>query len=413
MSSKDGDTAQAPGPHHISDVDTWGKPDRNYYIYIVLSFLLGFLGFDHYYLRSYDTGFKKMVVNIFGLGFWYFWDLIQIMKNGKDIRKEGLNSPMDWIRGIGRGTFVPPPQPTQEGGKPPTYEAPKSYLVYTFLAMFFGWLGADYFYLGEYAKGLGKLLSVFNIFLFLFGILWVLWDSFNAFFRTKSIMKDGISPPPPFSIFFSKIDAKPLFKVVEVKEDEEKEKDKSWFPVLPSFSLPWRELYRELVVPLLQPTVSSTAQKVNQGIRIGEKAVALGTSALATAPAMVSAVKAQVENAAKMATNPADALKAATAAAATTSVITTPAAAVAESAFKMMPTVGQQDGVIGKINEIASAAETARKAATVVQQGGAMFDAMHGQQASGAGPVIAGTLTALVIAGGAKGLYDFISKQYG
>jgi hypothetical protein len=32
---------------------------------------------------------------------------------------------------------------------------------------------------------------------------------------------------------------------------------------------------------------------------------------------------------------------------------------------------------------------------------------------AGPGPVIAGSLTALIIAGGLKGFYDFISKQYG
>ncbi len=205
-------------PHHISDVDTWGHPDRNYYIFIVLSFLFGFLGLDHYYLRSYDTGFKKMIVNILGLGFWYFWDLIQIMRDGKTIRTEGINSPLDWIRGIGRGTFTAPPP--QGGADTQNFEAPKSYLVYTFLAVCFGWLGADRFYIGETVQGFAKLFSVFNIFLFLFGLIWIAWDAYNAFFRTKSIMADGITSPPPYNFFFKKpIDAKALFSVVEVKSE--------------------------------------------------------------------------------------------------------------------------------------------------------------------------------------------------
>ena len=39
--------------------------------------------------------------------------------------------------------------------------------------------------------------------------------------------------------------------------------------------------------------------------------------------------------------------------------------------------------------------------------------AMTTSDGAGAGGVIAGTLTALLIAGGLKGTYDFISKQYG
>ena len=45
---------------------------------------------------------------------------------------------------------------------------------------------------------------------------------------------------------------------------------------------------------------------------------------------------------------------------------------------------------------------------SMVQRGGGASDA-----GSGPGPVIAGTLTALVLAGGLKGMYDIISKQYG
>jgi hypothetical protein len=44
--------------------------------------------------------------------------------------------------------------------------------------------------------------------------------------------------------------------------------------------------------------------------------------------------------------------------------------------------------------------------------GGALSPAVDASS-GGAGAVIAGTLTALIVAGGLKGTYDFISKQYG
>jgi TM2 domain-containing membrane protein YozV len=446
MSSSE-DTKETKGAdvmksHHISDVDTWGNPDRNFYVYIVLSFLFGFLGFDHYYLRSYDTGFKKMLVNVLGLGFWYFWDLIQLMRDGKTIRKEGLNSPMDWIRGIGRGTFTMPPPPTaQEGGKPPsTFQSPKSYIVYTLLAVCFGWLGADQFYIGQTVRGFVKLLSVFNIFLFLFGLLWVAWDAFNAFFRTDSIMKEGITAPPPYSMFFGKIEAKPLFKVVEIKADQvEKEKPAgSW---IPSFSIPWREIYRELVVPVIQPTVAPTVQKFQQGIKVGEKAVALGTSALAAGPALISNIKGQVEKAATMAAMPGSlaaapgvipglpqglpgaipglsqalpqtqGLSGAIPPQALPQTQGLSGAIPASSGNPAQARIGgsENDSVLEKINELAGMAEAARQGVQAMTGGGERRDREQG----GAGPVIAGTLTALIIAGGAKGFYDFIAKQYG
>lgn len=34
--------------HHISDVDTWGGRDRNFFVFACLSLTLGFFGFDHF-----------------------------------------------------------------------------------------------------------------------------------------------------------------------------------------------------------------------------------------------------------------------------------------------------------------------------------------------------------------------------
>jgi TM2 domain-containing membrane protein YozV len=363
-------TQTDPVPHHVSDVDTWGHPDRNYYVFVALTFFLGFFGLDHVYLRSYDTATKKLLMNVLGFGMWYVWDLIQVSREGQLIRKEGLNSPLDWIRGIGRGTFVPlPSDGAQEGGK--QYAAPKSYVMYTVLAILLGFVGADKFYIGKTWQGVAKVFSVFNIFLFMFGLLWVAWDGFNAFFRTPSVLKDGISVPFPYNFLFrDTVDAQKLFKVVEVKEEEP---GKPWsfmdmLPALPSLPslpiLPWRELYRELVVPLLQPTVGVTIQRANTAVDIARNAASLGTSTLAKAPGMVAELAQTV-----------------------TSLPSSPLGA---------------PSTIDAIQQIANA-----KQATRGQTGGGQVS-----ETGGPGPVLAGALTALLIAGGAKGLYDYIGKVY-
>jgi TM2 domain-containing membrane protein YozV len=95
-------------PHHISDVDTWKHPDRNYYVFAILSILFGLLGMDHFYLRSFHTGIMKIILNVCTFGLWYFWDVTQVVYDGKKIREEGLTSPFDWICGIGRGVFTSP-----------------------------------------------------------------------------------------------------------------------------------------------------------------------------------------------------------------------------------------------------------------------------------------------------------------
>ena len=340
------DTFHLPVPHHISDVNTWGYADRNYYVFVVLSFLFGFFGLDHFYLRSFDTGTKKLIFNVLGLGIWYLWDILQISTEGAAVRQNGLNSPLDWIRGIGRGVFKPLPmeiktkdkedkegkegkedsdkKPIHGGAnknakvnekinkndkdakankvnekannksdnkndkkKEPEYAAPKSYLLYTFLAIFLGMFGADKFYIGQTKQGLAKLFSVFNIFLFLFGLLWVAWDAVHAFFMTGSVMKEGIAVPMPYSFFFKEpVEASKLFRVVEVKEEEE-ESSKSfslsdWLPSLPTFG--FHQFYMDFIVPLLQPTVGVGIQRGQQAVTVGTSAVGLASAALGTGP---------------------------------------------------------------------------------------------------------------------------------
>ncbi len=342
------DSFSTPTPHHISDTDVWGPPDRNYYIFVALTFLLGFFGLDHFYMRSNETAMKKFLMNVGGLGFWYIWDILQVLTDGKRIRKEGLNSPFDWIRGIGRGTFQPLPADGVKTGKKTEYAAPKSYIIYTILAVCVGFLGMDKFYLGETWKGVAKLFSTLNIFLFLFGLFWVAWDAFHAIFMTKSIMEEGITTPMPFNFLFKKpIDAAALFKVQPVVETAED--DSGLFGFLPSFASPARALYRELVVPVLQPTVGTAISTAGKLASAGTTAAALGTSMLAKGPALAQQVAQQVQ---------ADTLQ--------------------------------------TVQQLA--------AAKAAQKGGSVAS-------DGPGPILAGAITALVLAGGLKGISDFLHQR--
>jgi TM2 domain-containing membrane protein YozV len=213
-------------PSHISDINHWKHPDRNFYVFIVLSFVFGFLGIDHFYLRSFGTGIQKFGFNLVSLGMWYFWDLIQIVSEGQKVQEEGLSSPFDWIRGIGRGVFERPTGSgggggAQSGGGGTVMMAQKDIFIYSMLTLMFGIFGLDKLYLGEPLQAVAKLLTCFNIFIFLFGWLWVVWDIVKVFLFTDSLMKNGISPPPPFSFMFTKpISAQELFIPRPVSAEE-------------------------------------------------------------------------------------------------------------------------------------------------------------------------------------------------
>jgi len=185
---------------HVSDVDTWGGADRNWYVFVTLSVLFGLVGGDHFYLRSFKTGFQKAFLNLLTFGAWHWWDLSQIIWQRETVMKEGLSSPLDWIRNIGRGVFVAP------GASP--LVADKSYVLFALLAVFFGLLGADKFYMGSWIQGLAKLILCFNLFTFLIGWAWVAWDAFHATFLTEDILKNGIEAPVILNTVFGPIDSK-------------------------------------------------------------------------------------------------------------------------------------------------------------------------------------------------------------
>lgn len=376
MSTDMNEEFSKPIPHHISDVDVWLHPDRNFYLFIALTFLFGFFGLDHMYLRSNETAYKKFLLNIFGLGIWYFWDIIQVLKDGKYVREHGLNSPFDWIRGIGRGMFT---APAAKGGNAKNkdakeYAAPKSYVIYTVLAVLLGIFGADKFYLGNTWQGLAKLFSVFNIFLFLFGLLWVVWDAFHAFFMTKSVLEDNVTPPVPYSWVFDPIDAN-QFKVQEVKDEPKKAGFSLPIPSLPT--LPLKELYNELVVPLLQPTIGTGIQSATKVMSVGTKAAGLGTAALAAGPAFVGNLTNQMNQQVDQAVQQ----------------------AIAGTVEKPIGTS------IEDVQKVAAAAAANRTNPAVQAGGGSSIGS------SGVGPVLAGAFTAIVLAGGLKGAFEFFSKQ--
>jgi TM2 domain-containing membrane protein YozV len=418
--------------HHISDIDTWKHADRNYFVFVILSVLLGLLGVDHFYLRSFHTGMMKIVFNIFTLGMWHYWDLIQIVYDGRKIREEGLTSTVDWICGIGRGVFTS--AKTDADSK--KYVAEKSYLIYAALAIFFGFLGADKFYMGETWQGVAKLLSVFNIFLFLFGFLWVLWDSFHALFMTKSILENGISAPLPYNMFFKEaIDGK-QFLVTHLVTPEDaakggfsgidlnpfslfnklKDEIENMIPAVPLQSISYKGLYSDLVVPFMTPTVVAAinaSKSTDPIIKMPE---------LPDAPTMPGLAKLGLPTSipplpgipgmptpsvpsAGIGMPISQAPAAPTAAAPTVATAAPTVAAPVSANLPSAPATGTAAASVSAPNgpKVAFAPMPVQK-----QSGGA-----RNEFTAGPGPAIAGVLTAVVIAGGLKGFYDIISKQYG
>jgi len=360
---KEGNYTEPPfvKPIHSSDIDHWKFPERNYYVFICLSFILGFFGVDHFYIRSFGTGMQKLIFNIFSLGLWYFWDIVQIVSDSNRVKAEGLTSPFDWIRGIGRGIFEDPvakAEAMQNGGK--IARSKKDIALYAIFAILFGIFGLDKLYVGAPWQAAAKLLACFNIFIFLFGWMWVIWDIVKVLFFTDSVLKDGISPPPPFNFLFPEsIKADDLFVPSEVsKEELLAEQRAPWFGGMPGVMdlSTFRFFYKELAVPLLQPTVGTSLQTADKTIKTTEKAAAVGNEVMATGPKIAAAV---TEN---------------------------------------LATIANPDKMMEQVQAAALAKAASR------QTGGGSSD-------MSSGPIIAGTLVAVVLAGAGKFVSELLSSK--
>jgi TM2 domain-containing membrane protein YozV len=368
-------------PHHYSDIDYWRYPERNFYVFIGLSFFLGFFGLDHFYLRSFSTAIQKFIFNLFTFGMWYFWDLVQIVNDSKKVRAEGLTSPFDWIRGIGRGVFIDPVQKAEDEKDPSAsvIRTKKDFVVYALLTIFCGLFGIDKFYVGLPWEGLTKFFTCFFPLTFLFGWMWVFYDIMHAVIYPDSVVHGAISTPPPYNLFFgSGLSGEPLFMPERVSKTQLAKEmagvggqgSGQGSGGMDTF----RFLYRELAVPLLQPTVGTAIQQVSHGAAVADKAVTVGKELVGTVPKVAAAVTEQVE----AVTNP--------------------------------------DRLMGQIQAAAAAkAATASAAAAVTgtgqKGGGSSRSSGSSSSSSRSGPIIAGTLSAVVIAGAVKVISELLSDK--
>lgn len=404
----------------MSDIDFWKFPDRSYYVFICLSFMLGFFGLDHFYLRSFGTGMQKFMFNIISLGLWYLWDVLQIIYEGDKVKKEGLSSPFDWIRGIGRGVFM---KPLAKGEKPGVvYESKKDILIYALLTLTAGIFGLNKFYIGNTWQGIAQIATTFNILTFFFGLAWALYDTVYILFFTESVIKDGITVPPPYSFFFDTTPAKDLFMPQEVTEEkgkngkegnDGKEGEGFGIPGLPKIPLPsmdtFRFLYKELAVPLLKPSVGVTVQKVQEGVELTEKAVDVGQEVVGTIPKVASAVTTQIQNV----TNPEkmmEKIKEAAQAKVNERLGAAGSALQAKTEAVGSALQAKSDAVGSALQAKTDALVPPGAAAlgkALAQVGGAAVASTE----LGSGPIIAGTLTAITLAGAVKVIAELLSQH--
>jgi len=397
---------------HVSDVDTWGGPDRSYYEFVVISVLLGLVGGDHIYLRSFKTAGLKALVNLFTFGSWYWWDLIQIFTDGTTVKTEGLSSPLDWIRNIGRGVFV------DKAKDPNEYVSQKSYITFVLCSVFLGIFAADKFYMGDYIAGIAKIVLCLNIFTFLIGWLWAAYDAWNAVFSEKEILEHGIPglllPRVSGEVFKLKPKREggnaivaSVLGSVGLSEDSgiggAFAKWIRWILCVLGLSSEKKTCEPPTYVPPTaassaassanNPKESANAKDAKESVKesANESAIATGNANKSTIPMGKPNESANAKESAKESVN-----ESANATEEDTRKATT-------QRVEFAPT--QRGGAYVGNETVQEGGPSNARAGE-----GGPSNARAGE--GGPGPVVAGALTAVVIAAGLKSTYDFISQQY-
>jgi len=135
-------------------VDGVPRPDKTTWWLRFYSTALGFLGADHFYLRSPLTGLLKGVT-LGGFLLWYLWDVAQVWSEMDRVAMYGMSLPMDSYLGVGQGQIYD----TRKAGSGETqYAAQSSYSLW-WLGNVFGCLGLNSLVTGEYAKAFRQCIE--------------------------------------------------------------------------------------------------------------------------------------------------------------------------------------------------------------------------------------------------------------
>lgn len=169
----------------------WGGPWYSYWTLVVATIFFGFIGGDHFWLRSPTTGFLKLIGNFMTLGLWYIYDILQILGEPEQVQKHGLSIPGLGPAGIGAGMF------TDNNPGAQTSKSPFKFLAY--LALVCLPFGFDFFIAGDSSGGIARLMTTILFFLWPFGFIWGSINMIRAIFMPRSLFEDGTYRMFPFN----------------------------------------------------------------------------------------------------------------------------------------------------------------------------------------------------------------------
>jgi TM2 domain-containing membrane protein YozV len=160
----------------------WKKSTLNYNWYWFLTTFLGWTGLDMLYLRSPMMAIVKIVVNIFTLGYYWFYDAMEATFNKEQVQMAGPTMPFYGPLGVAAGMFMGRPGTDEDRSKHAYF------LIYGVVLAFTGLFGGDSFLVGDNQSGYIRLISLCTIIFAPIAIFWWLYKLYLFFIRTDILL---------------------------------------------------------------------------------------------------------------------------------------------------------------------------------------------------------------------------------
>lgn len=155
----------------------WGGTQLSFTLFKWITILFGAFGLEQLLIRSPTTAAIKVIGNILTLGYFYFYDVLQVTVEEESVIKNGLCMPFLGHIGTGQGMF------NQPGEKSAPDTSPKPYLFAVYcITVLFGF-GLDFLIAGDFVGAAVKIFSIFPLILFpftpIFWLFTLLWWGFT------------------------------------------------------------------------------------------------------------------------------------------------------------------------------------------------------------------------------------------
>jgi hypothetical protein len=182
----------------------WGGAHLSFGVFAALAVfpLTGLLGIEQLYLRNPLGMLIKIIGNIFTLGYWYFFDIAQLISDSANIRRAGIQYPLMGPTGIGAGIFVGSEDDPDAPAEAPE-DTPQSWKWIVFAILTLLPFGGEHFFVGDTSGGIFKAIATFTWFLWPVAMLLSIVNIFKAWFGVDGLFKTGLFRIWPLSSPFS------------------------------------------------------------------------------------------------------------------------------------------------------------------------------------------------------------------